>query len=544
MRNLILAAVIVVALCSVGRGQQPPKDEIPIDPFQAKLGKQPPKDWVKTIDKIVIIGSTRDDEIRAAIGFLFPGLKIGTDHLKKAEEALKPFNAYLNIADTNDARFVDIVIKAQPVLANQKKEPAPGSLEQLIAEALKNNPDIRVADAKVNQAEEEAKRTRMKVVGDISILHAEIESARAVWKEAELRFLRGKELLKRSAISAEDFAVMSLAHAKAKADLAVAEAKLPYLLGRMPGEKAGAPKATAALIDELIHKKWLDFGKTSEINDDEFLRRVTIDILGRTPLAEEIAQFKSMPEKTRRKQWIEKLTQVDSLPATRVDVEKLWQKYLLLPDSPMTDKLRKALDASTGGKFEYGDTAPKVILDNLRDGAFTGINMQVRVKAWKKKSIDIKLPQPVPMGAVLQLLEDELDIAFILRDYGIVVVAADEKLPPGAVRVVDFWKHGKPPEAAPAKKDDTPKTKAAKADGVVSKVNGDLVEISIGSENGVEKNHTFDLFRLGEKRWLGRIRVIEVMPTRAVGKLLPSALADVSVRAGDQVSRDDRFLGR
>ena len=41
------------------------------------------------------------------------------------------------------------------------------------------------------------------------------------------------------------------------------------------------------------------------------------------------------------------------------------------------------------------------------------------------------------------LRQDELGVVFVLRDYGIVVVGTGERLPPGAVSVVTFWKSGR-----------------------------------------------------------------------------------------------------
>jgi hypothetical protein len=40
-----------------------------------------------------------------------------------------------------------------------------------------------------------------------------------------------------------------------------------------------------------------------------------------------------------------------------------------------------------------------------------------------------------------------------LRDYGIVAVTADDRIPPGAQRVIDWWKRGKTPAPGPAPKD-------------------------------------------------------------------------------------------
>jgi hypothetical protein len=70
-------------------------------------------------------------------------------------------------------------------------------------------------------------------------------------------------------------------------------------------------------------------------------------------------------------------------------------------------------------------------------------NLTIRAKAVSKDKVSVELKQPVPAGAALQYLEDELGVVFVVRDYGIVVVPADERLPPGAIRAVDFWKSGK-----------------------------------------------------------------------------------------------------
>src|SRR5262249_38044003 len=80
----------------------------------------------------------------------------------------------------------------------------PISLEKYIAEALKNNPEIRVAEAKVRETEAELARTRMKVTSDITTLSAEIQAAQAGVQEAEVRYERAKALAKRNALSQEE----------------------------------------------------------------------------------------------------------------------------------------------------------------------------------------------------------------------------------------------------------------------------------------------------------------------------------------------------
>ena len=168
-------------------------------------------------------------------------------------------------------------------------------------------------------------------------------------------------------------------------------------------------------------------------------------------------------------------------------------------------------------------------LDYLREKMLPGINLHVRTKLSKKDAIDVKLFEPVPLGAVLQYLEDELAIIFVLRDYGIVVVSADERIPPGAVRVIDFWKHGKTAEPAlregQRQKDPnvtpvSPEKKSTR--GAIERVDPNdpsLVQISLGSDAGVAKGRTLDVFRLApQPRFLGHVRIVEVYATRSVGK--------------------------
>src|SRR4051812_40165212 len=70
----------------------------------------------------------------------------------------------------------------------EEKSPARSKLEELLAEALKANPDVRVAAAKVSKAEAELSRARLKVMKGVVTLHGDLEAARQAAEEAERRF--------------------------------------------------------------------------------------------------------------------------------------------------------------------------------------------------------------------------------------------------------------------------------------------------------------------------------------------------------------------
>src|SRR5262245_30132912 len=59
-----------------------------------------------------------------------------------------------------------------------EEKAAAGSLEDLLAQALRNNPDIRVAEAKVREAEAELQRIRVVTAQKVAALRQAIETAR------------------------------------------------------------------------------------------------------------------------------------------------------------------------------------------------------------------------------------------------------------------------------------------------------------------------------------------------------------------------------
>ena len=55
----------------------------------------------------------------------------------------------------------------------------------------------------------------------------------------------------------------------------------------------------------------------------------------------------------------------------------------------------------------------------------------------------------------------------------------------------------------------------------VDPVDGTLVQISLGSDHGINKNHTLDVYRLKpEAKYLGMIRIVESHPHVSVGRLV------------------------
>ena len=72
----------------------------------------------------------------------------------------------------------------------EKVAPTVPSLEEMLTQATRDNPDVRVAEAKVREAEAELNRARLVVMQKVIELHSSLESQKAQVLTAEAQFKR------------------------------------------------------------------------------------------------------------------------------------------------------------------------------------------------------------------------------------------------------------------------------------------------------------------------------------------------------------------
>jgi hypothetical protein len=353
------------------------------------------------------------------------------------------------------------------------------SLEELLALAMKYNPDLRVAEAKVREAEEELNQVRLQVSQKLVTLRSKIEAARKTVDEAQARLKRAQELASKNLLSQEELGGAELLVARYRAELAELEGQLPYLVGK-PAKEMGKDGANA--------------GDT----------RAAVDA---------------------GLEWL----------ATR----QYGARDLHYPVGPEADKLRKALDKVVPLPFDDPNKPAAhltEIIDNLT--ARSGVCFLV---GSSPKDPPKPLPstlKEVPLGAALQALEDTLPgLRFTVRDYGILVTYKTD-LPPGAVSIHDFWKRDAAKEKGGDKKSDeaTINLPPGNVEGRVTTIDekNDLVAVNVGSDAGLEKGHTLEVFRLEPAIYLATIRIIEVRPKEAVGKIVRKP--NEPIKVGDLVS--------
>jgi hypothetical protein len=311
------------------------------------------------------------------------------------------------------------------------KKPAedkkPSQLEELLAQALRDNPDVRVAEAKVRGAEAELNRTRLQVIqkvvahqhtvetltAAVRMAEANYMAAQAKLNAAETDYKRLAELVKRATIAqAEldagraklDQARADLEAAKAalqaaKADLAKAQAELPYLLGKGAKDDKDTEAVKRAL--EWLKKNQGQAGPV--LNEDEARALYELAL---------------------------------------TDAHRAW-KAAQLPQGTVAEKLRKALDAPLNLKVEEAPVGD--VLDYIQQRAGVPI-VDTLPRNHKEKKLTLRLDN-ITLGAAFQLLGDVAGVQFAVRDYGILVT---DKLPSGVMPLHDFWKGGDKKPQAPA----------------------------------------------------------------------------------------------
>lgn len=81
---------------------------------------------------------------------------------------------------------------------------------------------------------------------------------------------------------------------------------------------------------------------------------------------------------------------------------------------------------------------------------------------------------------------------------------------------------------------------AENIEGLVRRAEGNLVTISLGTDAGLSRGQTMEVFRLGQTpKYIGRIRIVEVTATQSVGQA--SGKLSTPIQAGDRVA--SRIVG-
>jgi hypothetical protein len=269
--------------------------------------------------------------------------------------------------------------------------PQKSKLEEMLEKALKNNPDLRVAATKAQEAEAELNRTRLEVTRKVVRLHATLDAAKTNVAAAEQRLADVRKLADRQAVSKDDVRTAEKDLAAAKTDLATAEGEASYLLGES--------------IWVFTHLRMNVAGSANEATP--YLVDLGLPVDDRRS---------SLQQATRYLGAVQNLAGKTSKPAAE-----------------MAARIREAL--GTPMRLDYKDVPLMKVLKDFQ--GITDLVFVVRLEDEDPK-VNLHLTDQ-PLGAVFQAITDQTSVSFIVRDYGILVLGAKHAVPGDAMSAHDFW---------------------------------------------------------------------------------------------------------
>jgi hypothetical protein len=279
------------------------------------------------------------------------------------------------------------------------------SLDDLLAQALKSNPDIRVAQAKVQEAEADLNRTQLQVTRKVVALHQELEAKRARVRAMEQQFLKMNEQVQKGLRSVQSVEESKQLLIEAKAQLSATAGEISYLVGKSP-----IHQAEVAGSDGMVRVWDVVSGQAADVvpGHSGAVRSIAFSSVGKP-----MAVAYSLPASTR-------------------------------------DRLRKVLDEPVSCQFE--NTPLAEVLKNL-EKLVSGVSFRIPEgnADLGDMGVTMRFKDPIPLGAVIEALEDSFlnqvpttepgkmaSLRFVVRDYGILVTRSSA-LPPGALTVDQFW---------------------------------------------------------------------------------------------------------
>src|SRR4051794_15053359 len=135
-------------------------------------------------------------------------------------------------------------------------------LELALEDALKNNPDLRVAVAKAAEADAQLSRARAQVVQKVVAAWQAIDAAKANKEACEARMNQLAKLRNviKSGVSDDDSRAAVASAAQAKATLATAESELEYLTGK--GKQAETIAVAIRYLSlRTVHARQVELGE-------------------------------------------------------------------------------------------------------------------------------------------------------------------------------------------------------------------------------------------------------------------------------------------
>lgn len=291
-------------------------------------------------------------------------------------------------------------------------KPAPGSLEDTLAKALRNSADIKAAEAKVHEAEAQLNQVRQQVLTKATALHNELNIVKRMLAVAEDTLARQTEMVKKGIAPMEGIPDKQILVERYRGEVEKLQTELKSLRGEFAikgvSSVAFSPDGRYLYTTNLEEAARVWDVATGQLLADP---RTTSSLLAGSFLR--------------------------GNPAAAVP-------------TPMAERVRNLLNQEID--FEAKNVSIADAFKWLLDQSKTDIPFRDLVKNGDEGTITLK--GEMPLGAWFQALEDsDPKVAIVVRDYGL-LMTKKERVPPNAMSASELWKmkETKKDEAKPAEK--------------------------------------------------------------------------------------------
>jgi len=171
------------------------------------------------------------------------------------------------------------VLLALALAAPPETPKAKSPLDDMIASALKNHPDVKAAEAKKLLAEAELEQARLLITQKVSAAASRVELAKAKLVEAEEAAIFADRVLRTQGLPEADKAQYAKARPgllAAKAELAAAELELQLLVGKGANDSKSAVRTETSRHEEFVGK--MPSGPVMDKLEAVVMRSVTLSL--------------------------------------------------------------------------------------------------------------------------------------------------------------------------------------------------------------------------------------------------------------------------
>lgn len=295
---------------------------------------------------------------------------------------------------------------------DEKVAPAKDSVEQLLVEALKNSPEIQLAEAKLREAEAALRQTRLSIMQKVIEQQSTVETQKSKATLAEANLQRLSKLFEKGMVSSEELAKVKADVEAVKAAMKQAELTLNGLTGKLTITGSGWPAGPLMITGNPAGPGTINTG---------------MSVPGGHQLGIQVAGGGG----------------VLGIGGGTGGMGLVGESSARAPHGAMAEKIGKALDKTIKLDKPIEKAPLKEVLNLLRSRA-GDVPFLPQLQGKDDQPVTLSLTGEIMLGAAFQALQDVVPgLQCFVREYGILILMDGATPDQDAMLLLDFWRNEK-----------------------------------------------------------------------------------------------------